>query len=140
MADVELHPSQPVSVVYISASVEGWGAHCTHHYAQGPWSEQEQNLHSNILELKAGFLAFKAFFKFIINIPVLVATDKTTAVAYINKQGGTHSWEPCMVLWCILTWIHQNGCLNVTTDKSFIQNSHCILRFSRKFVSYMAHP
>ena len=31
--------------------------------------------------------------------PVLVATDNSIVVAYINKQGGTHSAEMCALLW-----------------------------------------
>ena len=55
--------------------------------------------------------------------PVLVATDNSTVVAYINKPGGTHSAEMCALLWKIMTWCHHYqitlkarhipGCLNV---------------------------
>ena len=38
--------------------------------------------------------------------PVLVAADNSTVVAYINKQGGTHSAEMCALLWKIMTWCH----------------------------------
>ena len=47
-------------------------------------------------------------------------------VAYINKQGGTHSAEICAFLWKIMTWCHHYqitlkmrhipGCLNVMAD------------------------
>ena len=47
-------------------------------------------------------------------------------VAYINKQGGTHSVEMCALLWKIMTWCHHYhitlkarhipGCLNVMAD------------------------
>ena len=47
-------------------------------------------------------------------------------VAYINKQGGTHSVEMCALLWMIITWCHHYqitlkarhipGCLNVMAD------------------------
>ena len=47
-------------------------------------------------------------------------------VAYINKQGGTHSAEMCALLWKIMTWCndyhitlkarHIPGCLNVMAD------------------------
>ena len=47
-------------------------------------------------------------------------------VAYINKQGGTHSAEMCALLWKIMTWYHHYqitlkarhipGCLNVVSD------------------------
>ena len=55
-----------------------------------------------------------------------VATDNSTVVAYINKQGGTHSAEMCTLLWKIMTWCHHYhitlkarhipGCLNVMAD------------------------
>ena len=62
------------------------------------------------------------------NQTVLVATDNSTVVAYINKQGGTHSAEMCALLWKIMTWCHRYhitlkarhiaGCLNVMADLS----------------------
>jgi ribonuclease HI len=127
MSGVDLHQPQAVYVVHTDASLEGWGAHCTHLHAQGRWSNLERSLHINILELKAVLHAVKAFAKFLINKPVQIATDNTTVVAYINKQGGTHSWELCALLWRILTWCHQRnivlsarhipGCLNVVADQ-----------------------
>ena len=57
---------------------------------------------------------------------MLVATDNSTVVAYINKQGGTHSAEMCALLWRIMTWCHHfpitlkarhiPGCLNVMAN------------------------
>ena len=54
---------------------------------------------------------------------MLVATDNSTVVAYINNQGGTHSAEMCALLWKIMTWCchyqitlkarHIPGCLKV---------------------------
>ena len=44
--------------------------------------------HINHLELKAVFLALKEFQDLCANNIVLVATDNTTVVAYINKEGG----------------------------------------------------
>ena len=45
----------------------------------------------NYLELKAGFLALKEFQEFCSNKIVLVATDNTTVVSYIDKEGGMRS-------------------------------------------------
>jgi hypothetical protein len=86
MVGVDIHPSQTVLVVYTDASMEGWGVHSKHHSAHGLWSKQEQNLHVNVLELKAVFLALKAFVKFLINILFQVATGNTTVVACINNR------------------------------------------------------
>ena len=35
---------------------------------------------------------------------VLIATDNTTVVGYINKDGGMKSGPLCVLLWRILTW------------------------------------
>ena len=58
---------------------------------------------------------------------VLVATDNTTVVAYINKEGGMRSGPLCALLWRMLTWCtrqkvtlkarHIPGHLNVIADK-----------------------
>ena len=67
---------------------EGWGAHLNERTARGTWSVPESKLHINHLELKAVFLALKEFQDLCSNNIVLVATDNTTVVAYINKEGG----------------------------------------------------
>ena len=52
-----------------------------------------KRLHINVLELKVVSLALQSFKDQCQNQTVLVATDNSTVVAYINKQGGTHSAE-----------------------------------------------
>ena len=93
---------------------------------KGLWSPQEKGLHINVLELKAVFLALRHFKDQCQDQTVLVATDNSTVVAYINKQGGTHSAEMCALLWRLMTWCHHYhiilkarhipGCLNVMAD------------------------
>ena len=89
-------------------------------------SDQEKRLHINVLELKAVSLALRNFKDQCQSQTVLVATDNSTVVAYINKQGETHSVEMCTLLWKIMTWCpryhitlkarHIPGCLNVMDD------------------------
>ena len=77
--------------------------------------------------MKAVFNALKAFQDILINCSVQVATDNTTVVAYINKQGGTRSWDRCALLWRLMSWCSQNhviltarhvpGCINVIADQ-----------------------
>ena len=55
------------------------------------WSDREKRLHINVLELKVVSLTLKSFRDQCQNQKVFVATDNSTIVAYINKQGGTHS-------------------------------------------------
>ena len=83
-----LHPLQHALQIFTDASNEGWGAHLDDHTARGTWSLPESNLHINHLELKAVFLALKEFRTLVCNKTVLIATDNTTVVAYINKEGG----------------------------------------------------
>ena len=73
--------------IYTDASKEGWGAHLNEHMARGNWSLPESKLHINYLELKAVLLALKEFQALCSNNIVLIATDNTTVVAYINKEG-----------------------------------------------------
>ena len=47
-------------------------------------------------------LALKRFKEQCQNRTGLVATDNSTVIAYINKQGGTHSAEMCALLWKII--------------------------------------
>ena len=87
----------------------------------------ESKLHINHLELKAVFLALKEFQDLCSNNIVLVATDNTTVVAYINKEGGMKSGFLSALLWRILSWCtrkqvalkarHIPGRLNVIADK-----------------------
>ena len=124
-----LHPLKHALQIFTDASNEGWGAHLDDHTARGTWSLPESKLHINHLELKAVFLALKEFRTLVFNKTVLVATDNTTVVAYINKEGGggMKSGSLCALLWRILSWCtrqqvtlrarHIPGQLNVIADK-----------------------
>ena len=83
-----LHPLKHALQIFTDASKEGWGAHLDEHTARGQWSLPESKLHINHLELKVVFLALKEFQTLVFNKTVLVVTDNTTVVAYINKEGG----------------------------------------------------
>ena len=57
----------------------------------GRWNCMENKCHINSLELQAAFFCLKAFCKNKTRLHVLLKLDNTTAVAYINKKGGTIS-------------------------------------------------
>ena len=126
MKGADLHPNDHSIKFFTDASNEGWGAHLEQTSAKGLWLNREKRLHINVLELKAVSLAFQRFKDQCQNQTVLVATENSTVVAYINKQGGTHSAEMCALLWKIMTWCHHYqitlkarhipGCLNVMAD------------------------
>ena len=122
-----LHPVKHALQIFTDASKEGWGAHLNEHTARGSWSIPESKLHINYLEPKAVFLALKEFQDLCLGKIVLVATDNTTFVSYINKEGGMRSGPLCAQLFRILTWCtkkqvtlkarHIPGRLNVVADK-----------------------
>ena len=120
-------PLHPLKCALQDASKESWGAHLNDHTARGTWSLPESKIHINYLELKAVFLALKEFQDLCRSNMVLVATDNTTVVAYINNEGGMKSGPPCALLWRVLTWCtskqvtlrarHIPGRLNMAADK-----------------------
>lgn len=69
----------------------GWGTHYNSLTIHGLWSPEELELHFNHLELWDIIKAFCAFDKILGGHAVQVATNDTTALFYISKQGGTHS-------------------------------------------------
>ena len=121
-----LHPLQHAFQLFTNASNEGWGAHLGDSTARGIWSLPESHLH-NFFELKAVFLALKSFEHLCRDQIILVATDNTTVVSYVHKQGGMRSGSLCALLWRLLSWCHPRGIsfrarhisgwLNVIADK-----------------------
>ena len=83
-----LHPLKHALQIFTDASKEGWGSHLDEHTARGTWSLPESKLHINHLELNAVSLAPEEFRTLYCNMTVLIATDNTIVVAYINKEGG----------------------------------------------------
>ena len=104
-----LHTLQQALQIFPDASSKGWGAHLDDSTARGVWSDPESRLHINFLELKAVFLALKSFEHLCRDQIVLIATDNTTVVSYINKEGGMRSGSLCALLWRLLSWCHPRG-------------------------------
>ena len=115
-----LHPREHEKLIFTDASNAGWGAHLGQNSTGGVWSLTEKHLHINLLELKAVLLALQFFQTDCRNNQVLIASDNTSVVAYINKQAGTRSAELCALMWRILTWCHQN---NVTLRARHVPSS-----------------
>ena len=62
-----LHQPKHVLQIFTDASKEGWGTHLNKHTARGTWSLPESKLLLNYLELKAVFMALKAFLNLCLN-------------------------------------------------------------------------
>src|SRR4029434_2818063 len=91
-------------VVTTDASTKGWGAVCEGRGVNGLWSVTEAASHINVLELQTGVLALQHFLPRLSGQHVLVRTDNTATLAYINRQGGVrspslHHWATRLLLW-----------------------------------------
>ncbi|KAI2652706.1 ORF V: Enzymatic polyprotein [Labeo rohita] len=78
-------------VVHTDASTTGWGAVCNGQAASGSWTGPRLLWHINCLELLAVLIALRRFLPMLRHKHVLVRTDNTATVAYINRQGGLRS-------------------------------------------------
>ena len=87
---VPLGPMLSRQLIRTDASLTGWGAVCEGFPASGLWPEDEAR-HINLLELEAIRLALLAFQHRILGCHVLIRSDSTAAIAYLNRQGGVRS-------------------------------------------------
>ncbi|KAJ1094268.1 hypothetical protein NDU88_007346 [Pleurodeles waltl] len=116
----------PVTSVITDASTLGWGVHLGDLEIKGLWSPVERMFHINLLKLRAVRLAHKAFLPSLRGLSVQVLTDNTTAMWYINKQGGVGSYLLCREALRLWSWAkdhqiclvanHLAGVLNVRAD------------------------
>lgn len=91
-------------VITTDASLRGWGATHEGRTVSGKWSSQMQLCHINHLELQAVWLALRHFLPFIRRENVLIRTDNTTVVAYVNRQGGLRSHQLHMLARRLIMW------------------------------------
>ena len=147
--------SPPHKVLLTDASNEGWGAVFEGERTGGRWSESELQFHINVLELRAVLLGLQSFFKNEIDVEVLVKSDNTTAVAYINNMGGSKSnqcqsvakeiWQFCESkdIWIVATYIP--GSINTEADfmsRHFTDNTEWVLNqhIFEKITDTWGHP
>ena len=84
-------PPKVDSVIFSDVSKIGWGVHLLEISIEGHWKELEALNHINYLTVEAAFLALRAFLPLIKGSHVQFGLDNRTAVAYINRLGGTRS-------------------------------------------------
>ena len=106
-----------------TAVLGGWGAHLQELTASGIWSQDQSQLHINVLELRAIWLGLKAFSQRVENAKVALMSDNTSAVASPEKSGGTKSLAMSDLATDICLWAekrewlrHLPGHLNVLAD------------------------
>ncbi len=103
------------------------GAMCNGHAAAGLWTGPQLQWHINCLELLAVWLALRRFKMLLHEKHVLVRTDNTATVAYINHQGGLRSLRMSQLARHLLLWnqkhlrllraVHVPGKLNRAADE-----------------------
>ena len=123
---IPIRPFQADFTVFTDASKQGWGAHMGDSKISGTWTRMDRKLHINCLELKAVVCALQHWAPLLQGHKVMVATDNSTVVSYINKQGGTHSAPLLRLTVELFLWLesqnivvrarHIPGCLNVIAD------------------------
>ncbi len=92
------------NVVPTDASSTGWGATCNGQAASGLWTGPRLLWHINCLELWAVHLALCQFRPLLLGKHVLVHTDNTAAVSYINRLGGIRSHRLSQLARHLLLW------------------------------------
>ena len=126
-ASTPISHGNPDLTLTTDASNLGWGAVCGDTSTEGFWSLEEQGNHINFLELKAVLLGLKSLCSAFSKKHVLIQSDNTTAVAYINAMGGIKS-IPCNEMaimiwdWCLnhniwLSATHIPGSKNIQANK-----------------------
>ena len=74
-----------------NASDQGWGAHVDDQLISGWWSQEEMEMSINLWELRTIRLGLQHFQCLLAGSSVGVFADNTTVLAFVRKQGGTHS-------------------------------------------------
>ena len=85
---IPIRPFQADYTIFTDASSQGWGAHMGDSKVSGFWTRIDRKLHINCRALQHWAPLLQGH-------QVMIATDNSTVVSYINKQGGTRSPSRC---------------------------------------------
>ena len=127
-ASRKISHGEPIVTLTTDASQKGWGAVSKGEKTGGPWMSVEAKAHINSLELLAVLFGLKSLFNDQSSTHIRLEIDNTTAVSYINAQGGVVS-EKCNQIaveiwqWAIdrdiwLSATHIPGKLNKEADQA----------------------
>lgn len=101
-------------VLTSDASLKGWGGESDGKVTKGTWSLRESKMHINELELLAVLFCLKSLVtKF--NLNTLIRSDNTTAISYINHQGGCRSSGCHEIAKAIWLWAEERKVLLFAT-------------------------
>lgn len=95
--------------IFTDASLTGWGACCNKENTRGWWTVIEQKNHINLLELQAIFLGLKCFARDLKNCNILIRSDNTTAIAYVNRMGSVQHEKLNKLARILWQWCEQRN-------------------------------
>ena len=101
--------STPDMIIYLDASLSGWGAALNTATVSGPWTAKDSSRHINELELLAALNALKSFTEKASNVSIQLMMDNQKVVAYVNKAGETRSVELCKIASKIIKWCEERN-------------------------------
>lgn len=97
------------------SSKSGWGAFSMGKTTRGFWSFDESKYHINVLELLAIRNGLQSLLGNAHDCQILVRVDNTTALSYVNRQGGCRSWLCLLQAKDIWNWAESKGIHLVAT-------------------------
>ena len=113
--------------IFTDSSNEGFGASLDAQHFSGKWSPSEKDSHINFLEMLCVKYALQHFQQQVAGKSILIASDNSTVISYLNKQSGTRSWSLHQLTYSILLWCfthqvvlkarHIPGRLNIIADQ-----------------------
>ncbi len=117
---------EPKITLFTDSSKSGWGAVLDSFKTRGSWSLEDQQLHINVLEMKAVLFGLQSLCNKYVNSHILIKTDSYTGVCYINSKGGLKSdgcnamaleiWKWAIMRNNFLSAVHVPGKLNYLAD------------------------
>jgi hypothetical protein len=148
MMGVSILQFNPTVQIYTDATKKGWGEHVGDTLLQGLWSNEERTLHINNLEILAVTRTIDLSQDIVADRQVMLSTDNTSVVCYINNQGGTHSPSLCLLAWELLMKLHRlhremkarhiPGCRHVLPDSLEVGKNH-LDRMDSVDIKYLAY-
>ena len=147
---IPIRPFQVEFTIFTDTSTQGWGVHRGDSLISGTSAPLNHQLHINCLELKAIEAALHRWAPVLQGHQVMIATDNSAVVSYINKQGGTWSHTLLRLVVKLFTWLqaqnivvrarHIPGCLNVIADHLSRPNQPISTEWSRNREPNLGDP
>lgn len=121
-APLEMRTRNPDLILTSDASKAGWGAICGTQETGGRWTDAERRDHINVLELRAAFFAMKCFAATNRSSHILLEMDNTSAVAYVNRFGGTRSKSLSTLAMEMWVWARKRNLTIAATHRPGVMN------------------